>query len=150
MQSSDVLKLEESLVFDEFTHQMAFDIANMIFKRVKEEKLRRIGIRVVYENTVIFQYLMDGKNEDMWLKRKQKTVEKFGHSGYYLFLKNQEEGGYPNDLEKDYFVICGGGFPIIVNNELKGAFCVSGLAHDMDHQLIVDAFETYLHQNEGR
>ncbi len=73
MQSQEVLTLEESLVFESFTHQDAFNLATSILQRVKEEKLRRIGIRVVLDGTVIFQYLMDGKNEDMWLKIKQKT-----------------------------------------------------------------------------
>ncbi len=146
MQSQEVLTLEESLVFESFTHQDAFNLATSILQRVKEEKLRRIGIRVVLDGTVIFQYLMDGKNEDMWLKRKQKTIEKFGHSGYYLFLKNEEDNSYPNDMATDDFVICGGGFPLVVNHKLKGSFCVSGLTHDMDHQLIVDAFKAYLNK----
>lgn len=87
---------------------------------------------------------MDGKEEDRWLKRKQRTVEELGHSGYYLFLENEESHIYQKYENDEKYVICGGGFPICVNGENIGVFCVSGLSHEQDHQLIVDAFEQYL------
>ena len=94
MNKEDIRLLEEKLVFSSFTHYDAYAIANSIFERVKREKLRRIGIRVTIHGVVVFQYLMDGKEEDRWLKRKQRTVEELGHSGYYLFLENEESHIY--------------------------------------------------------
>lgn len=32
---------------------------------------------------------------------------------------------------------CGGGYPLIVADEFKGVFCISGLQHYEDHALIV-------------
>ena len=43
---------------------------------------------------------MDGKKGVTWLDRKQKTVEKYGHSSYYIYLENEENGTYQED-EKD-------------------------------------------------
>ena len=43
----------------------------------------------------------------------------------------------PHRWNNDDYAVCGGGYPLIVNDELKGCFCVSGLAHDEDHDLIV-------------
>ena len=37
---------------------------------------------------------MDGKKGVTWLDRKQKTVEKYGHSSYYIYLENEENGTY--------------------------------------------------------
>ncbi len=150
MNKEDIRLLEEKLVFSSFTHYDAYAIANSIFERVKREKLRRIGIRVTIHGVVVFQYLMDGKEEDRWLKRKQRTVEELGHSGYYLFLENEESHIYQKYENDEKYVICGGGFPICVNGENIGVFCISGLSHEQDHQLIVDAFEQYLSQEENK
>ena len=81
---------------------------------------------------------MDGKKGVIWLDRKQKTVEKYGHSSYYIYLENEENGTYQADEKDESFVICGGGFPLIIHDELRGSILVSGLVHDEDHQVIVD------------
>ena len=146
MNLEEIQDIENELIFHSFTHQDAWCIANMILERVKKEKLRRIGIRVVLNGVLIFQYLMDGKEEDMWLKRKQHTVETFQHSSYYLYIDNQLSQSYQQYQEDQRYAICGGGFPINIQGNIKGVFCVSGLAHDQDHQLIVEAFRTYLYQ----
>ena len=42
------------------------------------------------------------------------------------------------DEKDESLVICGGGFPLIIHDELRGSILVSGLVHDEDHQVIVD------------
>ena len=74
----------------------------------------------------------------IWLDRKQKTVEKYGHSSYYIYLENEENKTYQADEKDESLVICGGGFPLIIHDELRGSILVSGLVHDEDHQVIVD------------
>ena len=81
---------------------------------------------------------MDGKKGVTWLDRKQKTVEKYGHSSYYIYLENEENKTYQADEKDESLVICGGGFPLIIRGELRGSILVSGLVHDEDHQVIVD------------
>ena len=90
------------------------------------------------DKDIIFQYLMDGKKGVIWLDRKQKTVEKYGHSSYYIYLENEENKTYQEDEKDESLVICGGGFPLIIHDELRGSILVSGLVHDEDHQVIVD------------
>ena len=81
---------------------------------------------------------MNDKNGETWLDRKEKTVLASGHSSLYVF-------DHPDDFEymkeNDDYVICGGGFPLIVNDEIKGAFMVSGLEHTEDHNLIIKALK---------
>lgn len=143
MQAKDILQLEKDLSFRSFDHEDAYHIASMIIERVKKEHLKNIRIRVVFNHDIVFQYLMNGKNGDLWLNRKQKTVETFQHSSYYVFLDNKENGSYQAYEEDETLAICGGGFPIIVEHQIVGSIIVSGLAHEEDHQLIVDALKIY-------
>ena len=78
------------------------------------------------------------KKESVGLIVNKKTVEKYGHSSYYIYLENEENGTYQADEKDESLIICGGGFPLIIQNELRGSIHVSGLAHDEDHQVIVD------------
>ena len=143
MKAKDVLLLEKELSFHSFHNEDAFCIALNIIERVKKENLKNIRIRVVLNGEIVFQYLMDGKKGDVWLNRKQKTVEKLKHSGYYLFLENEENKTYQQYENDESVVLCGGGFPIIVDHDIIGCFIVSGLSHEQDHQLIVEAFRNY-------
>lgn len=135
MNQEDILKQEQDLSFDQFTHEFALKFGLEIVHYIQSHQLKSVGIRIVYKDLLIFQYLMDGKKEDMWLKRKVRTVLESGHSSYYTFF-NQEQ--YPEWIDNDNYTLGGGGFPIIENNQVVGAICVSGLKHDEDHQLIVD------------
>ncbi|MCF0115210.1 MAG: heme-binding protein [Erysipelotrichaceae bacterium] len=137
--SESVLKLEEELSFESFNHEDAYRVGALVIDRVKRDNLKPVRIRVVLKGDIVFQYLMDGKAGDMWLNRKQKTVEAFGHSSYYIACVNKETQEYESYRTDDTMVICGGGFPIIVNHEIVGSMMVSGLADHEDHQLIVDA-----------
>ena len=141
--TEELLKLEKDLSFDRLTHEDIHDIAEHIIRRVKEEKLGRVGIRAVVNGLLIYQYLMNDKEEDSWLLRKQRTVEKFGHSGYYLWALQQENHKDDRYVQDERYAICGGGFPISIGGMRVGTFCVSGLAHEKDHQLIVDAFRDF-------
>ena len=143
MKSADILKQEKELSFQNFTNEDAYCIGNILVQLIKERQLNHIRIRIVYQNEIVYQYLMDGKHGDIWLNRKQKTVETFHHSGYYLYLENEENETYQHYLEDESLVICGGSFPLFVEEQYAGCVLVSGLAHDQDHQLIVDALRQY-------
>lgn len=143
MTSEELLQLEKDLSFESFENHDAFNIALEIIQRVKTENLKNVRIRAVLNGDIVFQYLMDGKVGETWLNRKQHTVETFKHSSYYVWQKNNETNEYSKYTTDENYAICGGGFPIIVNDNVVGGFYVSGLAHDEDHQLIVDAFRNY-------
>jgi len=132
---------EKTLQFKQFTHAKALQFGLAAVSHVVENHKRRIGVRITYKGLLVFQYLMDDKNEDMWLKRKENTVMTTGHSGMYVFEHADE---YKDLEDNDNYAICGGGFPIIEDGGVVGAICVSGMAHDEDHQLIVDTLKTLL------
>lgn len=88
---------------------------------------------------------MPDKKGVEWLDRKQNAVERYQHSTYYVFLDQEERHVY--DENDSTITICGGGFPLFIKDELRGCVIVSGLAHDEDHQLIIDVLGGY--KNEG-
>ena len=138
MTKEEVLQLEKELSFQEFNNHAAYQLGQIIVDHIEKNHLKNVRIRIVLDGDIVFQYLMDGKKGVIWLDRKQKTVEKYGHSSYYIYLENEENKTYQDDEKDESLVICGGGFPLIIHDELRGSILVSGLVHDEDHQVIVD------------
>lgn len=130
--------MKEPFTFTSFTNEDAYLFTKAVVSIVKEKHLRPVRIRVYLNGDVVSQYLMDGKKNDEWLIRKQNTVMKTGHSGLYVYEHANE---YQQMLNDDQYAVCGGGYPIYINHELKGALCISGLEHTEDHDLILQAIE---------
>ncbi|MGG5315276.1 heme-binding protein [Enterococcus sp. AZ072] len=141
MDKQQVIQDEQDVVFKDFTHELGFNIAQRIVEKVKERQLKSVGVRILLDELLIFQYLMDGKTEDKWLKRKEKTVLDSGHSSLYVFFHQDE---YSDWLEDNHYAVCGGGFPIIINGEVRGVIGVSGLKHDEDHELLTETVREFI------
>jgi uncharacterized protein (UPF0303 family) len=124
--------------FEEFKNEDALKFGLTVLEIIKRESIKNVRIRVKYNGDIVFQYIMDGKNGEDWLNRKEKTVMETGHSTMYVF-EHQED--YPHMIDNDEYAVCGGGYPLIVNDELKGVFIISGLRHDEDHALIIKALK---------
>ncbi len=140
----ETLELEKCLQFEKFSHEDARQTAEKIFegyeRLVRGRKIRKaIGVRIVVDGLLVYQYLMDGKKEDRWLKRKENMVWEFGHSSMYIREVNDITHEYDHLKDDTNLAICGGGFPIIIQGEIRGTIAVSGLAHEEDHGLIVEA-----------
>lgn len=125
---------EELITFSTFNHSDALDFGLRVIEIAKKEKLKPLRIRVSIDGDIVFQYLMDRKTSDLWLNRKENTVLKTKQSSMNVF-NNQDF--YKNIVDDENYAICGGGYPLIVANEFKGVFCISGLEHYEDHALIV-------------
>lgn len=130
--------MKEPVTFTSFTNEDAYTFTETVVSIVKEQELRPVRIRVYLNGDVVSQYLMDGKKSDEWLARKQNTVMKTGHSGLYVY---EHADSYQELLNDEKYAVCGGGYPIYVDHELKGALCISGLEHTEDHDLILQAIE---------
>lgn len=141
MDKQQVIQDEQEVVFTEFTHELGCKIAQRIIEKVKEHQLKSVGVRILLDDLLVFQYLMDGKTEDNWLKRKEKTVLDSGHSSLYVFFHQDEYSDWIND---EHYAVCGGGFPIIVKGEVRGVIGVSGLKHDEDHALLTETIREFI------
>ncbi len=137
------MNIENLPDFKSFTHQMAFDMGTRALAIVKERQYRRIGVRISLEGKLVFQYLMDGKNEDIYLKGKEKVVQTTGFSSDYVFNHKDD---YTELLEDQSFCVSGGSVPIIINGEVKGSISISGMTQEADHALSVEVLNEIYQQ----
>jgi uncharacterized protein (UPF0303 family) len=91
-------------------------------------------------------------DNDEWVKRKIRTVYRFGHSSFYMGQLLKSKG---KSIEQSYLVSeseyapHGGCFPIIVKDTgIVGTITVSGLPQEEDHKLVVEAIREYLVQEK--
>ena len=144
MDKTEIVNQEQKLQFDVFTHEVGLEIALRIIKKVKEQATKPVGIRIVHNGQVIFYYSMDGREENTWLDRKEKTVLDSGHSSLYTYLFADEVPKYKQWASDEAYAIYGGGFPIIEKGEVTGVISVSGLSHREDHRLLAESMEEVL------
>ena len=95
----ELLLLEKELSFDSFTNDKAFEFASNVLDIVKKENLGPIRIRVLYNDDIVYQYMMEGKKGDMWLNRKQLTVLESEHSSLYA-ARHSEDYAYMINNDK--------------------------------------------------
>lgn len=147
--AQEILKQERELTFEDFSHKDAHDLAEAILsiypgfiegKTITEG----LGIRIFMDGLLVYQYLGNDKNEDSWLRRKENTVLLTKHSSIYVWTQYEENGGYREFENDERYVICGGGFPLVVKGEFRGSICVSGLEHRDDHRLLILGIEKFL------
>lgn len=140
MTEEQLLEQERAYSFTAFTHADAARFTQAVVSLAKARDAKPVGIRVVMDGVIVCQYLMDGKDSDEWLNRnrKQRTVERSGHSSLWVRVCNDASQSYAPWREEGC-AICGGGFPLVVNGAVRGCLGVSGLSHEEDHDLILDA-----------
>ncbi len=124
--------------FSEFLHINALNMGINALVIVKERELRRIGVRIRLDDKLVFQYLMDGKNEDNYLKGKESVVIKTGKSSMFVY-DHQED--YQELLNDSNYCVSGGALPIIINNEIRGSISISGMTQELDHALAQEVLE---------
>jgi len=129
---------QNQINFSEFLHINALNMGINALMIVKERKLRRIGVRIRLDDKLIFQYLMDGKNEDNYLKGKENVVIKTGKSSMYVF---DHKDDYQELLNDSNYCVSGGAIPIIINNEIRGSISISGMTQELDHELAQEVLE---------
>lgn len=133
----------EKLNFREFTHKQALNMGLNALEIVRDRQLRRIGIRITIEEKLVFQYLMDGKNEDNYLKGKEKVVKVTQQTSMYVYEHQNE---YLELLQDASFCVSGGAIPIIICDKIKGSISISGMTQELDHALAQEVLINAYHQ----
>jgi len=129
---------QNQINFNEFLHINALNMGINALMIVKERKLRRIGIRVKLDDKLVFQYLMDGKNEDNYLKGKENVVIKTGKSSMFVY---DHQNDYQELLNDSNYCVSGGALPIMINGEIRGSISISGMTQELDHALAQEVLE---------
>ena len=86
-------------------------------------------------------------DNDAWLERKFRVVERYGASSYLVGTRFRAKGTSFEEssrLDPDRYAAHGGAFPLhVTGTGVIGAVGVSGLPQAEDHALVVEALERY-------
>jgi uncharacterized protein (UPF0303 family) len=87
-------------------------------------------------------------DNDRWIERKARVVDRFGHSSLYMRVLCERDGSTLEDrflLDGREFAAHGGAFPLLVRGVGPvGTVVVSGLPQLEDHRMVVAALREHL------
>jgi uncharacterized protein (UPF0303 family) len=144
-----LLQEEQDLQFTKFNEETAWQIGCQLVERARQEGLP-ITIDIMRGSHQLFHASLRGASadNDEWIKRKVRLVQRFGHSSFYIGQLLKSKG---KRIEEAYLVSesdyapHGGCFPVIIKETgVIGTITVSGLAQEEDHTLVVQAIRDYL------
>jgi len=144
-----LLQQEQELQFSEFNEETAWQIGvQMVGHGVKADL--PIAIDITMGTRQLFHASLKGASadNDEWVKRKIRSVYRFGHSSFYMGQLLKSKG---KSIEQAYllpeseYAAHGGCFPVIVKGTgMVGTITVSGLPQEEDHKLVVESIRTFL------
>ena len=144
-----LLLQEQELQFTKFNESTAWKLGSQMVEHAMRESLP-ITIDITRGGHQLFHYSMPGTaaDNDEWVKRKVRLVNRFGHSSFYMGQLLKHKG---KTIEQSYliseseFAAHGGCFPIIVKGTgMVGTITVSGLPQEEDHKLVVESIRAFL------
>jgi uncharacterized protein (UPF0303 family) len=140
---------ERELVFRSFTHDDAWTLGCLLVELASEQDLPvTIDIRRGWQQ--LFHAAREGTvpDNDTWVERKVRVVQRFGASSYLVGLRAREKGttfAAQHDLSLQEYAAHGGAFPVRVDGVgVVGTVTVSGLPQADDHALVVQAVRQFL------
>ena len=140
---------ENTLQFDSFTNETALALGLRFIETAKQQN-KSVTIDICRNGQQLFHYAMPGTalDNDEWIKRKNRVVNRFGHSSFYMgtsYKMRQTTIQEKALLNPRKYAPHGGAFPIIIKNVgVVGTVTVSGLPQEEDHRLVVGVLKTYL------
>ena len=144
-----LLQQEQELQFTSFNETTAWQLGTQMVEHAMREKLP-ITIDITRGQQQLFHYSLPGTaaDNDEWVKRKVRLVNRFGHSSFYMGQMLKHKG---KTIEQSYliaeseFAAHGGCFPIIVKGTgMIGMITVSGLPQEEDHKFVVESIRAFL------
>lgn len=141
-------KQEADLTFASFDSEAAWQIGQSLRKRAISIN-GNVTIDITVGGLQLFHSAVGhpSPNNENWIRRKRNTVMTFWQSSALVGQEMKASGRTLADhgYSENDMTLSGGSFPIRIKNlGVVGTVTVSGLSHDMDHPLIVDALSEYL------
>ena len=146
---SYLLDEEQELQFTRYNESTAWQLGTQMVERAMRENLP-VTIDITRGQQQLFHYSMPGTaaDNDEWVKRKVRLVNRFGHSSFHMGQLLKHKG---KTIEQSYlipeseFAAHGGCFPIIIKGTgMVGTITVSGLPQEEDHKLVVESIRAFL------
>lgn len=151
----ELLAQEQELQFAYFNEMTAWELGKQMVDYGVQNGLP-ITIDIRRGKQQLFHASLPGTSadNDAWIKRKVRLVNRFGHSSFYMGQLLKHKG---KSIEESYlipageFAAHGGCFPIIIKNSgVIGTITVSGLPQEVDHNMVVLSIRAFLlAQKEG-
>ncbi len=146
--TKELLQQEEKLALSSFTNEDAIRLGQELLKLALNQKAPVI-VQVRIGEQIIFHSALTGSSSenDWWINRKYRVVEKFKHSSMYVRVSFEEKNqSFEEDsgLENELYAAHGGGFPITVSGSgMVGVALVSGLPQVEDHKMIIQGLTNF-------
>lgn len=144
-----LLREEERLQFTEFTNEAALELGTRFVDTARREKLG-VTIDIQRNGQQLFHAAMPGTSidNDEWIQRKNRVVNRFGHSSYYMGIRYESQNTTIQEkslLDPAMYAAHGGAFPITIRDVgVVGTVTVSGLPQEEDHGLVVRILKEFL------
>ncbi|MFD5825386.1 heme-degrading domain-containing protein [Lentzea sp. NPDC060358] len=152
--AEELLAQERRLQFARFGNDVAIELGLHLLDAAREQGLP-IAISVQRNGHRLFHASLPGTSpdNDSWLERKARVVERFGHSSFYVGTALREKGGAfeaEAHLDPALYAAHGGVFPVIVRGTGPvGSVGVSGLPQAQDHEFVVTQLESFLNSRDA-
>ena len=144
-----LLRQEERLQFTEFTNDTAFAVGMRLVETARREG-KGVTVDVCRNGQQLFHCALAGTSadNDAWIQRKNRVVNRFGHSSYYMGTYYRSKNSSIQEsalLDPTEYAPHGGAFPVIVRGVgVVGTITVSGLPQQEDHALVVRVLAEHL------
>lgn len=144
-----LLRQERELQFDRFDHETAWALGVALVDAARAAGAP-LAVDIRRNGHQLFHAALDGTSpdNDAWLARKSRVVDRFGHSSLYIGERARQEGTTFEEqmrLDADAYAAHGGAFPVTVRGVgVVGTVAVSGLPELEDHAFVVGVLSAFL------
>jgi uncharacterized protein (UPF0303 family) len=145
---TELLAEEHELQFSSFTNDDAWALGCDLVEAAQEQGAP-VAIDIRRNGHQLFKAALTGAtpDNDTWIERKVRVVQRFGHSSLAVGQAARERG---TTFEEQFglhpleYAAHGGGFPIIVRSVGPiGVVTVSGLPQVEDHRMVVASIRAF-------
>lgn len=139
---------ERELIFTRFDYSDAWNLGSWLVATATERGLP-VAIDIRRGAQQMFHAALAGStaDNDAWIERKARVVERFGASSYLVgrrLAANGRELDASLGVDPASFAAHGGAFPVRVRDVgVVAVVTVSGLPQAEDHALVVEAIERF-------
>ncbi|MCI4659143.1 heme-degrading domain-containing protein [Cryobacterium zhongshanensis] len=149
-----LLEQERSIQFDSFGFADAWAVGTLLVE-LGLERDHPIAIAIMFGDQRVFHASLPGASADNdgWLENKFRVVRRFASSSLAVGTRFRAAGrdfDTSSRLDPRTHAAHGGAFPLRVRGALMGVVGVSGLAQQLDHDLVVEALTAHRAQQLTR
>ena len=122
----ELTELENTVRFDSFDFNDAYALGSAL-RAAGEKAPKPIAVRIVLDGMILYQ-----------------SFQLTGTTSLRAAVERELYGAKaPWQHDEEHYAFCGGGFPLYVNGEFRGAAIISGLPHLKDHALLCETVKAY-------